>query len=153
MKPSTKVTFLLRAHFDVSFRCPLENMANQLKKNYNNINFEERITQMQDELLKINQEQRAVDALIAKRASRQRQLLLERDAVDVMDEEATVDSTECSLKAESSRISALLAGLEGLMQFSLHNVSQNGALQLKESVFTSSDISYAMHRSYRRLYS
>ena len=106
--------------------CRAENKANQLKKNYNKINFTESIAQMEAELQKICKEQMAVDALVAARKVRQSELLREREEALNITEEASEAVVDDSIKAESIRLSALLAGLEGLTQFYLANVSHNG---------------------------
>lgn len=83
---------------------------------------------MEAELQKISTEQQAVDALIAKRTARQSELLREREEALNISEEVSAAVVDDSLKAESIRLSALLAGLEGLTQFYLLEVSHNGTM-------------------------
>jgi hypothetical protein len=110
-----------------------ENKTAQIKKNYDNIDFAERIVQMEDELHKVTEEQRAVDSLLEKRGLKQRELLQEREDVLGMSEEQSSDSlcvADDALRAESSRLTALLSGLEGLTRFHLKSVSQNGSMHV-----------------------
>lgn len=81
---------------------------------------------MEDELEKISREQRAVDALIDKRKERQSQLLREREEIEGKVVDTSVFVADDAFKAESIRLSALLAGLEGLTQFCLTSVTHNG---------------------------
>jgi hypothetical protein len=106
-----------------------ENKTAELKKNYDNIDFAERIAQMEDELHKVTEEQRGIDSLLEKRGLKQRELLQEREDVLGMSEEQSSDSlcvADDALRAESSRLTALLSGLQGLTRFHLKSVSQNG---------------------------